>query len=76
MIQTQKAVYELLVTNHVLEGRPYTAYGIVLTYAGVQVEVEDLSLRQSEVEELVERCNRLDLSPCHFQDVLDDFLAR
>ena len=34
----------------------------------------DLSRSESEVADLVEKCNRLKLSPAHFQDVVEDFL--
>ena len=35
----------------------------------------DLSCNESEVAELVKRCNELKLSPVHFQDVIEDFLS-
>ena len=66
--------YELLITEKSLDGRQYRTYGIRLFYAGTEVSVEDLSLNREVVEELVERCNRLQLSPIHFKDVLEDFL--
>jgi len=68
--------YELISAEHELEGSRYRSWGIRLCYAGVQVEVQDLSLDREAVEELVARCNRGQLSPVHFQDVLQDFLAR
>lgn len=68
------AVYELLMTENVLEERSYCCYGIKLCYAGTEVCVEDLSLNKEAVEELIEKCNRLQLSPLHFRDVLEDFL--
>ena len=34
----------------------------------------DLSPDKSKVADLVRKCNRLKLSPIHFQDVIEDFL--
>lgn len=76
MLQMQKVEYALITTEKSLEGMDYVCYGIRMSYAGAQVSVEDLSLCKEEVEELIERCNRLELSPMHFQDVLEDFMAR
>lgn len=69
-------LYELISSEQELEGRRYQSWGIRLSYAGVQVEVADLSLERAAVEELVQRCNRGQLSPIHFQELLQDFLAR
>ena len=78
MKQTEKAEarYELIESIKTLEEQEYRCYGIRLIFAGAAVDVEDLSLRRDEVEILVGRCNRLQLSPLHFQDVLEDFMAR
>ncbi len=75
-INSSKAVYELLVSEKTLEGISYICYGISLHFAGAVVNVEDLSLNRDEVELLVERCNRLELSPLHFQAVIEDFMER
>ena len=76
MLQTQKAQYALIETEKVLEEQAYLCYGIQMTYAGTVVKVEDLSLHREEVENLVKLCNEKNLSPLHFQDVLEDFLAQ
>lgn len=34
----------------------------------------DLSNDETKVADLVQKCNRLKLSPIHFQDVVEDFL--
>ncbi len=73
---TQQATYELLCSKKTLDGLSYSCYGICLRFAGTAVKVEDLSLNRAEVEQLVERCNRLELSPLHFQEVLNDFMER
>lgn len=78
MTQTEQstAYYKLIETQKNMDGRPYRCYGIRLCFAGATVDVEDLSLNRQEVEELTEKCNRLSLSPLHFQDVLEDFMER
>lgn len=35
----------------------------------------DLSTNESEVAELVRKCNKLELSLEHFKDVIEDFLS-
>lgn len=35
----------------------------------------DLSPNESEVADLVLKCNRLKISPIHFRDVIEDFLS-
>ena len=78
MTQTERATaqYELIESYKTLEEQFYRCYGIRLLFAGASVEVEDLSMDRREVEELVQKCNRLELSPLHFQDVLEDFMNR
>ncbi len=68
------ADYELLTTEKSLDGKRYHCYGVRLYYAGTEVSVEDLSLDKQAVEALVEKCNRLQLSPIHFREVLEDFM--
>lgn len=76
MLQTQKAEYVMIQTERELDGQKYRCYGIKMIYAGAEVTVEDLSLQYREVEELVRLCNEKELSPLHFQDILEDFLVR
>ena len=37
--------------------------------------VKDVSLDREEVTELIERLNQYELSPCHLQDVIEDFIV-
>ncbi len=76
MIQIQRAKYSLIESTKECEGTRYRCYGVQLSYAGTEVSVEDLSLDRREVEKLVDLCNEQELSPLHFRDVLEDFLAR
>ena len=58
------------------------SYGIVV-YAHANAEgtatiiasARDLSPTKQKVENLVYMCNRMKLSPIHFDDIIDDFLA-
>jgi len=72
--ERSSAEYELLTTEKTMDGTTYFCYGIRLSYAGTEVCVEDISLDKTAVMELVEKCNRLQLSPIHFREVLEDFL--
>lgn len=71
-----KCRYILLET--VLETR--TGFGIaaVCDTAGTVIVLQsfiDLCSEQQAAAEFVDRCNTLELSLCHLQDVVDDFLA-
>ena len=37
--------------------------------------ISDISSEKEKVEDLVRKCNLLELSPIHFHDVVEDFLA-
>ena len=52
-------------------------YGIALVDRGrVTISAAlDLSPDKAEVADLVRKCNRLKISPVHFQDVVEDFLS-
>ncbi len=58
------------------------SYGIVV-YAHANAEgtatiiasARDLSPTKQKVENLVCMCNQMKLSPIHFDDIIDDFLA-
>lgn len=51
----------------------YTTYGICTCGAGeTEIRISDVSLSRRVVEELVERCNRLELDPIHLRDVAED----
>lgn len=57
-----------------------TGYGIawMCEHDGVAVNLQsisDISSDKSCVEQLVDKCNRLRLSPFHLSDAVDDFLA-
>lgn len=55
----------------------YCGYGIsVIDAQGYCLRtVHDITCEREPLEALVELCNRLDLSFCHLDDVIEDFLA-
>lgn len=59
-----------------------TSYGIVAYsdidedgVATIVASIRDISFDRKTVEELVQKCNLLNLSLCHLRDVVEDFLA-
>ncbi len=59
------------------------AYGIAIydkactdASATVLSSVHDITENEIALSELVEQCNALELSPIHFCDVIEDFMAQ
>ena len=48
-----------------------TTYGIKCE----EMAVNDVSPNKKEVTELIDRLNKYELSPCHLQDVIEDFTS-
>ena len=74
------AFYGLLISEVSSGQAARTSYGITLcqTDAGVPIiirSVTDLTTDKARATSLVERCNRLALSPIHLDDIIEDFLA-
>ncbi len=73
--------YGVVEEKYKLKNKVRIAYGIVI-YADTEndgtativASIRDLTTNQSSAEELVDYCNRLKLSPKHFNDVIEDFL--
>ena len=74
--------YEYQVTESLchIEGRTYTVYGIAICQriahrplVTVRV-VPNISLSKARVSDLVDRCNRLQPSLHHLDDIIEDFL--
>ena len=73
-MQTQR--YILIKSIYTLENTEHTIYGIALADGSDLIEsVNGLSCDRQRVERLAELCTRLELSPEHLSDVIDDFLA-
>lgn len=58
-----------------IDGAVKTTYGIKCDEVSVKdVSVKDVSPNKEEVTELIDRLNKYGLSPCHLQDVIEDFI--
>ena len=70
-------VYTVIESGCQVEGYKYTGYGICVenTATGESRSFKDISVRRKEIEELSDRCNRLQLDPIHIEDIIDDFLC-
>lgn len=71
-------VYRVVEKEHVSEeGKQYTSYGIEL-FDGEELlrSAYDIDTDYSRVEKLCALCNLFSLSPIHFEDVIEDYLAR
>ncbi len=73
--------YGLVEERYVLNGYVRTAYGIAVLAdadtdgtATVIASIHDITSDKQGLEALVHRCNDLDLSPIHLEDVVEDFL--
>ncbi len=65
-----------------LGGMTRVAYGIAVYTdaeqdgtASILLSVPDITSDRDKLWELIQKCNRLALSPVHLYDVIDDFLA-
>ena len=60
-----------------VEGCKYTGYGIAVKEKGFGVlrVFSDISRSRRDIDDVVEKCNRLELDPIHIEDVVEDLLA-
>ena len=63
-------MYTILQEEKNIEGVVKTTYGIKCE----EMAVNDVSPNKKEVTELIDRLNQYGLSPCHLQDVIEDFI--
>lgn len=68
--------YKLTKGEYIVEGISHVGYGITLKSDVSQcaVSFSDITVDREEAARLVELCNKLQLSPIHLKDVIDDFL--
>ena len=68
--------YKLTKGKYIVEGSKHIGYGIALKSNGTQcaVSFSDITLDRDKAARLVKLCNKLQLSPIHLKDVIDDFL--
>ena len=69
--------YVLICETYSDDTEPHVGYGIaVVDRERVTILAAlDLSPDKTKVADLVRKCNRLKISPIHFQDVVEDFLS-
>ena len=75
-----KVKYIVVKTTYRCEGKERTAYGIAMADVncdGMSVikTCSDLSEDEQKVSSFVTLCNKAELSPVHFFDAVEDFLA-
>lgn len=63
--------YVMSISEQILEGRRYQAFGIRCE----EGEVNDLARDARVLQPLLQRCNALELDPIHLRDVAEDFVA-
>lgn len=63
-------MYTITQEEKSIEGVAKTTYGIKCD----EVSVKDVSPNKEDVTELIDRLNQYGLSPCHLQDVIEDFI--
>lgn len=74
--------YGLTKETYTLNGASRQAYGIA-AYADADEDgtativksIHDITANEQSLKDLIERCNRLELSPIHLMDVVEDFLS-
>ncbi len=73
--------YGVVEEKYKLKNKVRIAYGIVIyadtendSTATIVASIRDLTTNKNCAEELVDYCNKLQLSPDHFDDVIEDFL--
>ena len=64
-------MYEICESIISAEDKTVKTYG--LKYGSVKIE--DISTDEREVAKLIASLNRLDVSPVHIYDIIDDFLG-
>lgn len=72
--------YGIVEETYVLGSERRSSYGIALFSDAVNCgtstiidEIGDITDNRKQLEVLVEQCNKLELSPLHFRDVVEDF---
>ena len=64
-------MYEICESIISAEDKTVKTYG--LKYGSVKIE--DISTDEREVVKLIESLNKLDVSPVHIYDIIDDFIG-
>lgn len=79
-LKTQKILTEYIChkETYSMENNTYVGYGIAVQASDGSIlsVMPDISVNESEVQDLIELCNSLVLDPIHLHDVVQDYLER
>lgn len=82
-MEDMRVTYGMIEENYISERESRRAYGIAVyadakndSSAEMVAAVHDVTSDRKQMDELIEKCNRLSLSPVHLQEVIDDFLKQ
>ena len=82
-LQPQKVVYEVVGEPQPSGDSTCISYGIAAyidaetnNTKNVIAHVRDVTTSKTEIENLVQKCNAVELSPIHLVDVIEDFLNK
>lgn len=68
--------FTVICTEGHLDGRPRTGYGIeIVRDKAVIGRFEDITFSKEKINYFADVCNRCQVSPVHFNDVLENFLS-
>ena len=67
--------YTLTKGLYIIEEKEHIGYGIRYRDSMMTKSFEDISMDRAKIIFLLDLCNSSELSPIHFSDVLEDFLA-
>lgn len=74
--QRNNITYELILETSQVEDVSVYSYGISCKEHGlIKSEIHNISSNRLLIENLIKKCNELDLSPEHLLDVVEDILV-
>ena len=75
MRQSEYPIYRKICTTYTSpDGESTWTYGVELVSAGKVVEFPDIALSSAAVERLIDRLRINAVEPCHFFDVVQDYI--
>ncbi len=69
-----ETLFKLISSEIIIEGKITTVYGIE-TIGENERKIYNITPNKEKLEVLVDKCNKLRLSPIHIQDICEDFLV-
>lgn len=75
-LKRNNITYELILETSKVEDVSVCSYGISCKEQGlIKAEIHNISSNRILIENLIKKCNELDLSPEHLLDVVEDILV-